>query len=194
MADDWQYKKSLMLLEEARYRDEKETLYGGPRRRMYKIKIGGMPVFVQDEVLDFLVKENGIKLPTKITCEKCTHKREENGVLRCPYSTVDLDPNGYCHRGMKKGKEEERVAPDEALWLIVKEAGFHDGVLYTTPMIACSECGVTALHEQSGGMGHGGPQISLRWLATHYCPNCGKEMKNWRSKHETESSGGGMPE
>ena len=98
--DDWQYKKSLMLLEEERYRDEKETLYGGPRRRMYKIKIGGMPVFVQDEVMSFLVKENGIKLPTKITCEDCAYSKREGNALRCPYSTVDLDPNGYCHRGV----------------------------------------------------------------------------------------------
>lgn len=129
-----------------------------------------------------------------VHCEACTHMRKENGVLRCPYSTVDLDPNGYCHRGVKKGQEEACVATDEALWLIVKEAGFHDGVLYTTPMIACSECGVVALHEQSEGMGHGGPQTSCRWIATHHCPNCGKEMKNWRIKYETESSGGGMPE
>lgn len=36
-----------------------------------------------------------------VHCEACTHMREENGVLRCPYSTVDLDPNGYCSRGIK---------------------------------------------------------------------------------------------
>ena len=35
-----------------------------------------------------------------VRCEKCAHKREENGVLRCPYSTVDLDPKGYCSRGI----------------------------------------------------------------------------------------------
>ena len=101
MTEDWQYKKSLMLLEEARYSEETETLTGGPRRRMFKVKIGGMPVFVPEDVLSFLAKENGIKLPTKITCEECGYKREENGVLRCPYSTVDLDPNGYCSRGIQ---------------------------------------------------------------------------------------------
>ena len=100
MGDDRKYKKSLMLLEETRYSDEKETLYGGPRRRIFRIEIHGIPVFVPEDVLSFLAKENGIKLQTKITCEECTHKREENGVLRCPYSTVDLDPNGYCHRGV----------------------------------------------------------------------------------------------
>lgn len=36
-----------------------------------------------------------------VRCEECAHKREENGVLRCPYSTVDLDPNGYCSRGIQ---------------------------------------------------------------------------------------------
>lgn len=35
-----------------------------------------------------------------VRCEKCAHKREENGVLRCQYSTVDLNPHGYCHRGV----------------------------------------------------------------------------------------------
>ena len=135
------------------------------------------------EVMDKYSDEGCPPTIVLVRCEECGHAREENGVLRCPYSTVDLDLNGYCHRGEKKGQEEACVAPDEALWMIVKEAGFHDGVLYTTPMIACSECGVAALHEQSEGMGHGGPQISCRWLATHYCPNCGKEMKNWIFEH-----------
>lgn len=121
-----------------------------------------------------------------VRCEKCVYRGQ---YLMCPMffycqetgETRDFTrDNGFCHRGVKKGQEEERVPTDEALWLIVKEAGFHDGVLYTTPMIACSECGVAALHEESEGMGHGGPQISCRWHATHYCPNCGEEMKNWR--------------
>lgn len=38
-------------------------------------------------------------------CYACGYKREENGVLRCPYSTVDLDLNGFCHRW----KEEEQA-------------------------------------------------------------------------------------
>lgn len=100
MADDWQYKKSLMLLEETRYSEKTETLYGGPRRRIFRIEIHGIPVFVPEDVLSFLAKENGVKLPAKITCEECAHKREENGVLRCPYSTVDLDPKGYCSHGI----------------------------------------------------------------------------------------------
>ena len=31
-------------------------------------------------------------------CLNCGHKREEDGVMRCRYSTVDLDPRGFCHR------------------------------------------------------------------------------------------------
>lgn len=34
-----------------------------------------------------------------VRCKECNYKKEVNGVLRCPYSTVDLNPNGYCHRG-----------------------------------------------------------------------------------------------
>lgn len=135
-----------------------------------------------------------------VRCEKCVNwdtdwqpERGQEGDHYCKMLCDATAPGFYCGFGELK-QEEACVAHDEALWLIVKEAGFHDGVLYTTPMIACSECGVAALHEQSGGMGHGGPQISCRWLATQYCPNCGKKMKNWRIKYETESSGGGMPE
>lgn len=35
-----------------------------------------------------------------VRCEGCAHSKREGNALRCPYSTVDLDPNGYCHRGV----------------------------------------------------------------------------------------------
>ena len=53
-----------------------------------------------DEVDAVIEKAPAVDAVEVVRCEKCMHKREENGVLRCPYSTVDLDPNGYCHRGV----------------------------------------------------------------------------------------------
>ena len=55
-----------------------------------------------DEVDAVIAKAPSVDAVEVVRCEKCAHKREENGVLRCPYSTVDLDPNGYCHRGEAK--------------------------------------------------------------------------------------------
>lgn len=55
-----------------------------------------------DEVDAVIAKAPAVDAVEVVRCEECAHKREENGVLRCPYSTVDLDPNGYCHRGEAK--------------------------------------------------------------------------------------------
>lgn len=144
-----------------------------------------------DEIDAVIEKAPAVDAVEVVRCKDCEFGQKPTV---CERLDTVVKPNDFCSRGVKKDQEEECVSPDEALWLIVKEAGFHDGVLYTMPMIACSACLVAALHEDSGGMGHGGPQISRRWFATHYCPNCGKEMKNWRREYEAESSGGGMPE
>jgi len=42
-----------------------------------------------------------------VRCGSCGYRRVENGVLRCPYMTIDLDADGYC----SKGKNDDQAGP-----------------------------------------------------------------------------------
>ena len=106
MESDWKYKKALQMLEAERNYGETETLYGGRWQKVLVEFPRGVKLYVHQKTLDFLEEHHGIAL-VNVRCAECAHKREENGVLRCQYSTVDLDPNGYCHRGVI-GNNEKR--------------------------------------------------------------------------------------
>lgn len=41
-----------------------------------------------------------------VRCKDCAHKRNEGPILRCPYSTVDLMPGGYCDKGLPNAMRE----------------------------------------------------------------------------------------
>lgn len=41
-----------------------------------------------------------------VRCKDCAHKRNEGPILRCPYSTVDLEPGGYCDKGLPNAMRE----------------------------------------------------------------------------------------
>lgn len=44
-----------------------------------------------------------VHVDTPVRCHECDHCYDAgNGVLRCPYSVVDLDPGGSCHRGKRE--------------------------------------------------------------------------------------------
>lgn len=49
-----------------------------------------------------------------IACKDCAYAQERHGALRCVYSAIDLDPDGFCNHGtpmyMKKPAQmDERV-------------------------------------------------------------------------------------
>lgn len=43
-----------------------------------------------------------------VRCLECEHcVSGSNGNLECPYSTVDLEVNGYCSHGVRKESEND---------------------------------------------------------------------------------------
>lgn len=56
-----------------------------------------------------------MRMPMLIRCRECAHKKEENGTLCCPYSTVDLKPNGFCDHGIIKSmyNMQQRIEENE---------------------------------------------------------------------------------
>ncbi len=41
-----------------------------------------------------------------VRCKECTFRKEN----RCPYSTVDVEPNGFCDKGVRKGVDHDQCA------------------------------------------------------------------------------------
>ena len=62
-------------------------------------------------------------------------------------------------------------------WIEIEPKGtWSNGALYASARIVCPDCGREPEALRSETMGHGFPQISLKWEKTRCCPNCGSDM------------------
>lgn len=44
-----------------------------------------------------------VHVPVPVHCHECMYRYDAgDGVLRCPYSVMDLEPGGSCHRGKRE--------------------------------------------------------------------------------------------
>lgn len=60
---------------------------------------GSKPILTLNDLINKICNAPAIDAVEVVWCKDCAHKRNEGPILRCPYSTVDLEPDGFCHRG-----------------------------------------------------------------------------------------------
>ena len=58
------------------------------------------------EAVDIIDETPTVDAVPVVRCKDCAHKRNEGPILRCPYSTVDLMPGGYCDKGLPNALRE----------------------------------------------------------------------------------------